>query len=103
MSPDFHYRIVIGKLNFLEESTRPDISFSVHQCARFTENAKKSHAEAVKHIGRYLLASCDKGLIIHPDKQWHFDCWVDADFTGNWCQQDAHVDPMASKSCLGWI
>ena len=40
MTPDFHYRSVIGKLNFLEKSTRPDISVSVHQCARFTEHPK---------------------------------------------------------------
>ena len=80
MSPDFHYRSVIGKLNFLEKSTRPDISVSVNQCTRFSESRKKSHANAVKCIGHYLLATCDKGLIIHPNKQWHFDCWVDADF-----------------------
>ena len=83
MAPDFHYRSVIGKLNFLEKSTRPDISISVHQCARFTEHPKKSHAEAVKQIGCYLLATHDKGLIIHPQSPWHFDCWVDADYTGN--------------------
>ena len=33
MTPDFHYHSVIGKLNFLEKSTRPDISVSVHQCS----------------------------------------------------------------------
>ena len=42
MTPDFHYRSVIGKLNFLEKSTRPDISVSVHQCARFSENQEKA-------------------------------------------------------------
>ena len=83
MTPDFHYRSVIGKLNFLEKSTRPDISISVHQCARFSENPKRSHAEAVKRIGRYILSSRDKGLIIRPNQMWQFDCWVDADFTGN--------------------
>ena len=101
MSLDFHYCSVIGKLNFLEKSTSPDISVSVHQCACFSENPKKSHTEAIKCIGRYLLASCDKGLIICPNKQWHFDCWVDANFTGNWHQKDAHIDPMTSKSHLG--
>ena len=75
----------------------------MHQCARFTENLKRSHAEAVKQIGRYLLATCDKGLIIHPMSHWHFDCWVDTDFTGNWQCPDAHVDPMTSKSRSGWI
>ena len=28
---EFHYHSVIGKLNFLEKSTRPDISVSMHQ------------------------------------------------------------------------
>ena len=37
MTPEFHYCSVIGKLNFLEKSTRPDISISVHQCARFSK------------------------------------------------------------------
>ena len=103
MVPEFHYRSVIGKLNFLEKSTRPDISVSVHQCARFSESPKRSHAEAVKRIGRYLLATRDKGLVIHPNTDWHFDCWVDADFAGNWRQADAHQDPMTSKSRSGWI
>ena len=103
MQPGFLYRSVIGKLNFLEKSTRPDISVSVHQCARFSELPKKIHAEAVKRIGRYLLATRDKGLIIHPKRDRHFDCWVDADFAGNWRQADAHIDPMTAKSRSGWI
>ena len=37
MTLEFHYHSVIGKLNFLEKSTRLDISVSVHQCARFSE------------------------------------------------------------------
>ena len=73
MTPDFHYRSVIGKLNFLGKSTYPDISVSVHQCARFSENPRKSHAEAVKRIGRYILHTRDKGLIIRPNDLWQFD------------------------------
>ena len=103
MTAEFHYRSVIGKLNFLEKSTRPDISVSVHQCARFTEHPKRCHAEAVKRIGRYLLGTRDKGLIINPKAHWNFDCWVDADFSGNWRHNDAHVDPMTAKSRSGWI
>ena len=83
MTPDFHYCSVIGKLDFLEKSNRPNISISVHQCARFSENPKRSHAEAVKQIRRYLLSSRDKGLVIRPNQMWQFDCWVDADFAGN--------------------
>ena len=31
----FHYRSVIGKLNYLDKGTRPDITYATHQCARF--------------------------------------------------------------------
>ena len=103
MTPDFHYHSIIGKLNFLEKSTCPDISISMHQCARFSESLKWSHTEAVKHIGHYLLSSQNKRLIIRPNKQCHFDCRVDTDFAGNWRQQDAHIDPMTSKSLSGWM
>ena len=41
MQPEFHYRSVIGKLNFLEKSTRPDISISVDECARFRNHPRK--------------------------------------------------------------
>ena len=47
---DFHYQRVIGKLNFLEKSTQPDISYVVHQCARFCENPKQSPGNTVRHL-----------------------------------------------------
>ena len=103
MTTDFHYRSMIGKLNFLEKSAQPDISISVHQCADFSERPKRSHTKVVKCIGRYLLSTRDKGLIIRPTDQWNFECWVDADFVGNWRREDAHRDPMTSKSHSGWI
>eukprot|EP00957_Ditylum_brightwellii_P058507 4436674-Ditylum_brightwellii.AAC.1 len=31
----FYYRQMIGKLNYLEKESRGDISFAIHQCARF--------------------------------------------------------------------
>ena len=31
----FHYRSLIGKINYLDKGTRPDISYATHQCARF--------------------------------------------------------------------
>ena len=94
---------MIGKLNFLEKSTRPDISVSLHQCAHFSKRPKRSHAEVVKTIGRYLLSTKDKGLIIHPNELRYFECWVDADFSGNWRPQDAYNDPMTAKSRSGWM
>ena len=47
----WEYRSVIGKLNFLEKSTRLDLGYAAHQCARFSCDPKESHAVAVKRIG----------------------------------------------------
>ena len=33
----FHYRSVVGKLNYLEKGTRPDIWYATHQCAHFVK------------------------------------------------------------------
>lgn len=99
----WHYRSIIGKLNFLEKSTRADISYPTHQCARFMESPKKSHGIAVKRIGRYLLDTRDKGLIIKPDKKHSFSSYVDADFCGNWDKRIAAEDPNTAKSRTGFI
>ena len=96
------YRSVIGKLNFLEKSTRPDISYAVHQCARFSNDPRASHATAVKRIAKYLLGTANKGVILNP-RDHSFDCFVDADFVGNWDRVNAHVDPSTAKSRTGYI
>jgi hypothetical protein len=86
-SPDFdnnfNYRSVIGKLNYLEKCTRPDISYALHQCARLMIQPKEDHGKAIKWLGRYLKATATKGLIFDPDKS-SFQVYVDADFAGNW-------------------
>ena len=99
---DFHYRRVIGKLNFLEKSTRPDISYALHQCARFCKHPKQSHGEAVHRLCRYLKATRDKGIICNPDNDKSYECWVDADFAGGFDRSIAGTDPTTSKSHSGW-
>jgi hypothetical protein len=97
------YRSIIGKLNFLEKSTRPEIAYAVHQCARFASNPRKSHANAVKYLCRYLAATKDKGLILQADPTKSFEVHVDCDFAGNWVKEDAMNDPSTAKSRTGYI
>lgn len=93
------YRSVIGKMNFLEKSTRGDLAYSVQQCARFMSDPRRSHGEAVKRIGRYLLGTRDKGYFIKPDKTKSFECYVDADYCGNWDPlKTDEVDTAKSRS-----
>ena len=104
-SEDVPYWKIVGKLNFLEKSTRPDISFAVHQCARFSSDPKQSHVAALRRIGRYLQGTKDKGLIINPNKDQKMEVWTDADFAGNYLKENPHidVDSMTSKSQSGYV
>jgi len=100
---NWSYRSIIGKLNFLEKSTRPDLAYAVHQCARFTADPRASHGEAVKRIVRYLIGTADKGLILAPDKQHSFQCWADADYAGNWNRKFAMEDIATARSRSGYM
>jgi hypothetical protein len=98
----WEYQSVIGKLNFLKKSTRGDLAYSVHQCACFMAALRKSHSEAVKRIGWYLLGTRDKGFILRPDLTQTFECYVDADYCGNWDQLNMD-DPNTAKSRSGYV
>ena len=98
----FNYRSVIGKLNYLEKSTRPDLGYSVHQCARFSANPKTEHGNAVKHIGRYLRGTRDKGIYLKVSDV-SFEVWADADFSGNWRKEEALEDSDTARSRSGYI
>jgi hypothetical protein len=98
----FNYRSVIGKLNFLERSTRPDIAVAVHQCARFQSNPRKEHGQAIMWLCRYLAGTKDKGIIFNPTKD-SFECHVDADWIGNWIPSDAGQDPDTARSRTGFV
>ena len=99
----FHYRSVIGKLNYLERGTRSDISYITHQCARFVEEPKESHAKAIRWLGRYLKSTKDKGLILRPDSSRDLEVFVDADFSGNWDNKDAAHNRDTARSRHGYI
>jgi hypothetical protein len=87
----WNYRSIIGKLNYIANSTRPDISMAVHQCAKYCSNPKAIHELAVKRIVRYLLATKDKGLILKPTTTLTLDMFVDADFAGMWHKEFADL------------
>ena len=103
IEPPFEYRRIIGKLNFLEKSSRPDIAYAAHQCARFSSAPKKVHYEAVIHLTKYLQATRNQGMILDPDQNKSFEAYADADFAGNWYKGTAMDDPSTSKSRSGYV
>jgi hypothetical protein len=98
----FDYRSVIGKLNYLEKSTRSDIAYITHQCARFSTDPKQEHGKALRWLGRYLKATRDKGTILKPNGDKDMEVFVDADFSGNWDGAESHNRDTA-RSRHGYI
>ena len=106
-SPDFdghfNYRRVIGKLNFLEQSTHGNISYATHMCARFSTCPKLEHGKAVKWIGRYLKKTRKRGFIIKPDPSRGMEVHPDSDFAGAWDPAGAGKDVDTARSRHGFI
>jgi hypothetical protein len=98
----WNYRSIIGMLNYLASSTRPDIAFAVHQCARFTTAPRRLHELGIRRIVRYLKATSTKGYILRPSSTHNLDCFVDADFAGTWSSSTSD-DPSSVKSRTGYV
>jgi len=96
------YRRVLGQLNFLKKSTRPDIAHAVHQCTRFRASPKSSHKQAMLKIVRYLMKTRLRGMMLKP-KGSSLELWCDADFCGNWNPDMVHINRSTMKSRTGYI
>ena len=75
----FNYCSVLGKVMYLSSNTRCELSLANHQCSRFFIDPRTPHGVALKRIGRYLLGTQDKEMIIRPTKNLTLDCYADAD------------------------
>jgi hypothetical protein len=98
----FNYRSVVGKLNYLEKGTYPDIAYVTHQCARFSEDPHQSHADDVMWLCKYLLVAKDEGIIYEPKQDKSIEVYDDADFCGNWNMATAAQDVSTAKSRTGY-
>jgi hypothetical protein len=98
----WNYRSAVGCLSYIQAMIRPDITMAVQQCARFCNNPKKAHEEAVKRICRYLLKTQNQGLVMKPDLSKGLECYVDADWAGSW-QDRSSNDPLSAHSRTGYV
>ena len=96
-SEPWSYASIVGLMMYLANSTRSDISYAVHNAARFTHCPRRSHEKALKRIARYLKATRTKGMIINPLRDLSLDLYADADFAGLWGSEHPE-DPTLVKS-----
>ncbi len=103
LKTEINYRSVVGMLNYLAGTSRPDIAFATHQCARFCSDPRKPHFVALKRVGRYLATTADKGIIMNPEKEEHkLVAYCDADFAGDYCKEYSD-DPTTAYSRSGYV
>jgi hypothetical protein len=53
----FPYAALVGKCMYLATCSRPDLSYTIHELARFMSNPGPSHVAAAKHLLRYIKGS----------------------------------------------
>lgn len=86
------YRRLVGSLIYLT-TTRPDISYVVHQVIQFMSSPRHLYLAAVRHIIHYLRGSPTRGLFFPTDSSLQLVTYSDADWTG--C-------PDTRRSTTGW-
>ena len=86
------YRSLVGSLIYLT-TTRPDISYAVHQVNQLMSSPRHLHLVAVRRIIRYLRGSPKRGLFFPTGSSLQLVAYSDADWVG--C-------PDTRRSTTGW-
>ncbi|GKE17866.1 hypothetical protein Tco_1425443 [Tanacetum coccineum] len=89
---------MIGSLLYLIAS-RPDIMFSVCLCARFQENPKTTHLEAVKRIFRYIRGTSHLRLWYPKGTRIETVVYADSDQAGDYVDRKSTSDVCTFMRC----
>ncbi len=93
----------LARLNYLAQTTRPDIVNATHQLAKYSSNPREPHGEVILYLVCYLKKTRDLGMLFKPNGDKGLECYCDADFSGNWNKYLTPYDPSTAKSHSGWI
>ena len=75
------YAQLLGELQFIANSTRPDIAFAVNRLASYTANPSMQHQTALKRILRYLAGTRNHGITYkHSPDPVTFQGYADASY-----------------------
>ena len=72
------YQKIIGSLNYVAHSSRPDVAFSVNALSRYLQKPRILHLAAAKRILIYLHTTCDLGICYFPSKENNLFAYCDA-------------------------
>jgi len=89
------YSRMVGQLQYLAITTRPDISYAAVFVKRKSSNPGPDHLDAVYRIMHYLNSTLEMGLTLGGiQDSIVLEAWADADFAG--C-------PTTTRSTSGWL
>lgn len=78
------YRGLVGSLNYLAVTSRPDIAYACHSLSCYLNNPGPTHWTAAKHVMRYLRGTKTKGLEYrHDPAGLVLKGYADADWAGD--------------------
>lgn len=82
--PEGHrYLELIGSLQFLATTTRPDIAQAIGVLSRFRGSPTTSHWNGAIRVVKYLVSTKDLGIVYGGGAKNGLVCYVDADFAGD--------------------
>ena len=92
----------MGEIRFSEKSTRPDISYTMHQYYHLSQDPRASHRYVIIYLVKYLKATRTQGITLDTEGKKSFEVYADANFCGNWHQTTANDNPSTAKSSTGY-
>ncbi|PLW49743.1 hypothetical protein PCASD_01561 [Puccinia coronata f. sp. avenae] len=82
LAKGINYRRLIGILNYLAVSMRPDILFAMSQLSQFLEHPGTNHWESAIHLLRYLAGTRNMGLTLGSSVS-PLTLYTDADYAND--------------------
>ncbi|XP_074265705.1 secreted RxLR effector protein 161-like [Silene latifolia] len=76
------YAFVVGSLNYVQTSTRPDISFAVGMLGWYQSNPRMDHWKAAKKVLRYLQGTKELMLTYRRSDHLGVIGYSDSDYAG---------------------
>jgi hypothetical protein len=98
-----NYRLPFGKLHYLAQTTRSNIVYTMHQISKYSSDPRQSYGKDTLYLVCYLNKGAHLGLKFKPDSKKGFECYGEADFSGNWTKEFAPVNLSTAESQNGWI
>jgi hypothetical protein len=80
------YRGIVGSINYLATTTRPDLAFAAHCLSRFVSNPGHNHWLAAKHVLRYLQTTIGYALTLSYNNNFMLSGHADSDYAA--CKDD---------------